>query len=108
MSNKITDKKPSKKIPPGSGGTQLPGAGPGRPKGSKNKATLIREDIARLVLESIQRRNDKSKSGNYFDGLSEADFNQLVKSTLPKESKVELQHGGKVLQALKEIASRAK
>ena len=78
----------------------------GRPKGAKGKATLIREDIARLVLESVQRRNDKSKSGNYFDSLSESDFNQLVKTTLPKESKIELQHGGKVLDALKDIAGK--
>ena len=83
----------------------------GMPPGTKHKATLVREDIARMLLEALQRKNDKaSKSGdkNYFDTIKDQPFNDLVKAAMPKESKIDATSGGKVLKALLDKGSKGK
>ena len=80
----------------------------GRAKGSKNKATLIREDIARLALEALEHKNSKTKTGNYFDTLKSKDFNDLVKAIVPRESKTDVTSGGEVLKALLAKGSKGK
>lgn len=74
----------------------------GRPKGAKNKSTLHREDIARLVLESIKRRGENTDTDNFFDTLDAKQLADIAKAAMPKESKIDLNTGQDVLDSINE------
>jgi len=104
------DKK-TRKYPNGLGKDgKFPGPGPGRPKGAKNKATLLREDMVRMYLAALTRKNeaanDKKEGDNYFDQMDTKAFNELGKTIVPRESKMDLTSSGKVLAAMQDKISK--
>lgn len=90
----------------------LPGAGPGRPKGSKNKATLRRADLVDQILQSLDRRNAKAvvKHGEgalWLDTLDSRDYKDLLKVVVPKHSHLEIEGRMSWASMVKKLADNA-
>ena len=71
---------------------KLSGPGPGRPKGSKNKATLLREGAVQKILAEWDRRDRVARKGDvdsWLATLSDRDYKDLAKQIIPKNVEVQ-------------------
>ena len=76
----------------------------GRPKGSKNKATLLREQLVRDILAEKLRRDDdvdpEGTQGGFLGSLDKKAFVDVLKQIIPKNIDVGGEGFGSVLAAL--------
>lgn len=98
---KLTEKKQKR------GNPNLPKPGPGRPKGSKNRFTNLK-DIFLEVFEKIEKEGSKknSKVKTLFDWATKNDknqgmFYQMIAKMLP--SNISMEHSGDLVVVVKRI-----
>jgi len=83
----------------------------GRPRGSRNRATLLREHVVTAILAELERRNEnceaKGVEGGYLATLGDKAFTDLLKQIIPRNLDVGGEGFGVVMAALQARAGES-
>ncbi len=65
----------------------------GKPRGTKNGATILRQQIVEKIMEELAARDKdakRQKKRGFLATLSTVDFKDLLKQLIPKHAKMEI------------------